>query len=62
MLVNVYSYRVMEKIVSCCCVGGSQVNLVTYKHVYLQKIIHACTCTYVIMYVYMYDVHTHHTE
>ena len=34
MLVNVYSYHMMEKSVSCCCVHGRQVvsDPVTYVH------------------------------
>ena len=53
MLASVYSYRVMVKSVSSCCVRGSRVlsNPVTYVHMCIMCI---CVCTYVCMCVYVY--------
>ena len=47
MLVNLYSYRVMEKSVSCCCVRGRRVisNPVTYVSLYVHQ---QLLCFYVV--------------
>ena len=55
MLVNVYSYSVMEKSVPCCCVYGRRVilNPVTYVDVLPQKLVHLQHTIIVDAFMYM---------